>query len=101
MTRLELKFNFGECSNEHYPVNSRPFNDLTLQRFNALFASQTQSNLVKPNQATPPPPGKEIGKETVKFLAIFNHPGPLRLFLSALSACTRFTGVTSCEIFPF
>src|SRR5882762_3690577 len=35
--------------------------------------SQAQSNPVQPNPATPPPPGKEIGKETVKFLAFFDH----------------------------
>ncbi len=35
--------------------------------------SPTQSNLVQPNPTTPPPSGKEIGKETVKFLAFFDH----------------------------
>jgi hypothetical protein len=35
--------------------------------------SPTQSNLVQPNPTTPPPPGKE----TVKFLAIFDH-APIR-----------------------
>src|SRR5712671_1028566 len=35
--------------------------------------SQAQSNPVQPNPATPPPPGKEIGKETVNFLAFFDH----------------------------
>src|SRR5260370_38783824 len=38
--------------------------------------SQAQSNPVQPNPATPPPPGKEIGKETVKFLALFD-PEPI------------------------
>ena len=32
-----------------------------------------QSNRVQPNPTTPPPPGKEIGKETVNFLPIFDH----------------------------
>jgi hypothetical protein len=74
MNRLELKFNFGECSSEHYPLNSLRFNDLTLQLFNAVPASlpsvallaqegQTQSNLVKPNQATPPLPVKKSVKK--------------------------------------
>jgi len=35
--------------------------------------SPTKSNPVQPNPTTPPPPGKEIGKETVKFLAIFDQ----------------------------
>jgi hypothetical protein len=30
------------------------FNDLTFQRFNDFFASQTQSKLVKPNPTTAP-----------------------------------------------
>jgi hypothetical protein len=54
-------------------VNSARFNDLTIQRFNAVLASPAQSNLVQPNPAIPPPPGKETGKEMVKFLAIFDH----------------------------
>jgi hypothetical protein len=76
MKLIELKFNFSR-----FPllasVKSSRFNDLTFQRFNALVLpvrpSQAQSKPVKPNQATPPPPGKQIGKETVKFLAIFDH----------------------------
>jgi hypothetical protein len=51
---------------------------------NPVQPSPTQSNLVQPNPGTPPPPGKEIGKETacspkrfwrrrIKFLAIFDH----------------------------
>jgi hypothetical protein len=48
-------------------------NDLTIQRFNIAFAGQAQSNRVKPSQATPPRSGKELGKETVKFLALFDH----------------------------
>jgi hypothetical protein len=43
--------------------------------------SQTQSNPVQPNPTTPPPPGKGIGKETVNFLAVFDHA-----CLSALSS---------------
>jgi hypothetical protein len=39
----------------------------------SVQASQTQSNPIQPNPTTPPPPGKQIGKETVKFLAIFDH----------------------------
>src|SRR6267142_7088527 len=35
--------------------------------------SPTESNPVQPNPTTPPPTGKEIGKETVKFLALFDH----------------------------
>jgi hypothetical protein len=35
--------------------------------------SPTESNPVQPNPTTPPPPGKEIGKETVKFMALFDH----------------------------
>src|SRR5690349_13632454 len=70
-------------------VRSSCFNDSTFQRFNVVFASlprrslrrrrvrlrPTQSDPVQPNQATPPPPGKQIGKETVKFLAFFDHHG--------------------------
>jgi hypothetical protein len=40
-------------------------------------SNPTQSDLVQPNPTTPPPLGKEIGKETVKFLAIFDHLLPL------------------------
>jgi hypothetical protein len=39
-------------------------------------ASPTLSNPVKPSPTKsnhPPPPGKETGKETVKFLALFDH----------------------------
>src|SRR5262245_25556987 len=34
----------------------------------SVRVSPGQSNQIQPNPATPPPPGKEIGKETVKFL---------------------------------
>jgi hypothetical protein len=50
--------------------------------------SQSQSNLVKPNPTTPSPSGKEIGKETVKYLAIFDHPQRLP---GILSHALRFT----------
>jgi len=69
------------------PVRSCRFNVLAFQCFNVVFASPTQlaapkpaakavqpspgqSNRIQPNPTTPLPPGKEIGKETVKFLAI-------------------------------
>ena len=35
--------------------------------------SPTQSNRIQPNPTAPSPLGKEIGKETVKFLALFDH----------------------------
>jgi hypothetical protein len=35
--------------------------------------SPTESNRIQPNPTTPPPPGKETGKETVKFLALFDY----------------------------
>jgi len=77
MKRVELRFPLCDLFSPFPwlpPVKSSRFNDLTFQRFHVVFASQTQSNPVQPNQAAPPPPGKQIGKETVKFLAIFAHP---------------------------
>src|SRR5882757_5247928 len=87
------------------PVRSCRFNVLAFQCFNVVFANPTQlaapkpaakavqpspgqSNRIQPNPTTPPPPGKEIGKETVKCLAIFNHAAqcalssPFSLFTS-------------------
>src|SRR5215831_5857260 len=77
MKRVELRFPLCDLFSPFPwlpPVKSSRFNDLTFQRFHVVFASQTRSNPVQPNQAAPPPPGKQIGKETVKFLAIFAHP---------------------------
>jgi hypothetical protein len=49
-----------------------PFGAPTLHySITPVWVSQTESRLVQPNPTTPSPPGKEIGKETVKFLAIF------------------------------
>jgi hypothetical protein len=65
---------------------------LTGFRSTPVQVSPTQSNLVQPNPTTPPPPGKEIGKETVKFLAIFDH-----VSLCALSSpFSLLTPVKSC-----
>ena len=64
----ELKFHFSPFP-RLAPVRSSRFNDLTIQRFNAVFASPTLSNRIQPNPTTPSP----SGKETVKFLAIFDH----------------------------
>src|SRR5256885_811065 len=55
-------------------VKSPRFNDLMFQRFNHIFTSPTQSNQIQPNPTTPPPPGKEVGKEMINFLTSFNHP---------------------------
>src|SRR4051812_1324306 len=53
--------------------------------------SPTQSNQIQPNPTTPPPPGKEIGKETVNFLAVFDH----RLRRPVLSPFSRLSPVKS------
>jgi hypothetical protein len=65
MKLIELKFNFEE--------SSLPNPGRTPDRAGPVRPSQAQSNLVKPNPTTPPPPGKQIGQETVKFLATFDH----------------------------
>jgi hypothetical protein len=90
MNPIELKFHFSPFP-LLAPVGPSRFNDLTIQRFNVAFASQAQSNPVKPNQATPPLAGKEIGKETVNFLAIFDHPIQSRMIAG------RFLTVTNAE----
>jgi hypothetical protein len=89
MKRVDLKFHFGECSN--HEVGNCP--DLAL----TVWVSPTQSDLVKPNPATPPPPEKEIGKETVKFLATSDHVmqqmESLPLFPVAQTRCRRMCPV--------
>jgi hypothetical protein len=56
-----------------------------------------QSDPVQPNPATPPPPGKETGKEMVNFLAIFDHlrgcsASPSFSYLSCSSSCSVWSG---------
>lgn len=81
----------GRCSTvapctggEGPPSSSLPsrFNVSTFQTLNAIFVSPTQSRLVQASPATPPPPGEAIGKETVKFLALFDHLLVLFLLLA-------------------
>jgi hypothetical protein len=65
MKLLELKFNFEE--------SSLPSPGRTPDRVGPVQVSPTKSNRIQPNPTAPSPPGKEIGKETVKFLATFDH----------------------------
>jgi hypothetical protein len=75
--------------------------------------SPTQSNLVKPNPTTRLPLGKENGKETVKFLAFFDHMSIMPTFLpsplfhqtkppTSFGARFRFSPFNSFNLFyPF
>jgi hypothetical protein len=68
--------------------------------------SQAQSNPVQPNPTTTSPPGKEIGKETVKFLAIFDHPPscsvrkPKARFRHQTTAMGPLTPAAGTDTFP-
>jgi hypothetical protein len=76
LMRIEMKFHFKtESSNpksailrkrpisKHFKAFQRKSFANSPVQIRAVQASQTQSNPVKPNATTPPPPGKEIGKE--------------------------------------
>src|SRR5690242_7074778 len=56
----------------------------------SIQAGPTQSDRVQPNPTTPPPPSKGIGKEMVKFLAIFDHLN-LQLATCNLQPATPFS----------
>ena len=70
-----------QSANSKFNVQSRP-----------IRVSPTQSNLVQPNPTTPPPIGKEISKDTVKFLALFDHglPDQRLLAISCFSHVIKF-----------
>jgi hypothetical protein len=63
MKPIELRFHFAVFSSFFplSPVEFSRFNVLTIQRFNALLASPTESNQIQP---PPPPPVKESVKKT-------------------------------------
>ena len=71
MKLIALKFNFGDW--EMPSPGEHPGPGSICDRVGPVRVSPTQSNRIQPNPITPPPPGKEIGKETVKFLVIFDH----------------------------
>jgi WD40 repeat protein len=69
------------CSTFQVSPSGLPITD-----YPSVKASQTQSNLVQPNPTTTPRPSFTGGKETVKFLAIFDHLLPTLLFLCLVGA---------------
>jgi hypothetical protein len=54
-------------------LSALQFSTTPLLQSKSVRPSPTQSNRIQPNPTTPPPPGKQIGKERIKFLAIFDH----------------------------